>query len=128
MAMAPGMTISSAKQVIVGARISKCGNAMPQPGDLAGEARQSRPARKISRCASPRWSAAPDSRPLVAAAPGQTSVEDRVGRRAERAAPAFETLERLDQLVDVAGPLQRLEALGVDDQHRRAVVAAKNST
>jgi len=37
MAMAPGMTISNAKQVTVSARISKSGNALPQPGDLAGE-------------------------------------------------------------------------------------------
>lgn len=37
MAMAPGATLSSAKQVIVGARISKSGNAMPQAGDLSGE-------------------------------------------------------------------------------------------
>ena len=38
MAMAPGMTLSSAPQLIVGARISKSGNAIAQPGDLAGEA------------------------------------------------------------------------------------------
>ena len=38
MAMAPGMTVSSAKQVIVVARISKSGQATPSPGDLAGEA------------------------------------------------------------------------------------------
>ena len=31
------MTLSSASQVTVGARISKSGNAIPQPGDLAGE-------------------------------------------------------------------------------------------
>ncbi len=37
MAMAPGMTISSAKRVTVSARISKSGTALPQPGDLAGE-------------------------------------------------------------------------------------------
>jgi cytochrome c-type biogenesis protein CcmH len=37
MAMAPGMTISSAKNLTVGARISKTGNALPQAGDLAGE-------------------------------------------------------------------------------------------
>lgn len=37
MAMAPGMTISSAPFVTVGARISKTGNAIPQPGDLSGE-------------------------------------------------------------------------------------------
>jgi cytochrome c-type biogenesis protein CcmH len=37
MAMAPSAKISGAAQVIVGARISKSGNAMPQPGDLAGE-------------------------------------------------------------------------------------------
>ncbi len=38
MAMAPGMTVSSAKQVIVGARISKSGQATPSAGDLSGEA------------------------------------------------------------------------------------------
>jgi cytochrome c-type biogenesis protein CcmH len=37
MAMAPTAKISSAAQVIVSARISKSGNAMPQPGDLTGE-------------------------------------------------------------------------------------------
>ena len=37
MSMAPGATLSSAKQVIAGARISKSGNAMPQAGDLSGE-------------------------------------------------------------------------------------------
>jgi len=37
MAMSPAMTLSSASQVTVGARISKSGNAIPQPGDLAGE-------------------------------------------------------------------------------------------
>jgi cytochrome c-type biogenesis protein CcmH len=38
MAMTPAATISGAAQVIVGARISKSGNAIPQAGDLAGEA------------------------------------------------------------------------------------------
>ena len=37
MAMAPGMTVSSAKQVIVAARISKSGQATPSAGDLSGE-------------------------------------------------------------------------------------------
>jgi cytochrome c-type biogenesis protein CcmH len=37
MAMTPATKLSSAKQVIVGARISKSGNAIPQAGDLAGE-------------------------------------------------------------------------------------------
>ena len=36
MAMSPATRLSGAKQVIVGARISKSGNAMPQPGDLQG--------------------------------------------------------------------------------------------
>ena len=31
------MKLSDAKQVIVGARISKSGSALPQPGDLSGE-------------------------------------------------------------------------------------------
>jgi cytochrome c-type biogenesis protein CcmH len=38
MAMTPTATLSSARQVIVGARISKSGNAIPQAGDLSGEA------------------------------------------------------------------------------------------
>ena len=38
MAMTPTATLSGAQQVIVGARISKSGNAIPQAGDLAGEA------------------------------------------------------------------------------------------
>jgi cytochrome c-type biogenesis protein CcmH len=33
MAMSPAARLSSAQQVVVGARISKSGNAMPQPGD-----------------------------------------------------------------------------------------------
>ena len=37
MAMSPASALSSASQVIVGARISKSGNAMPQPGDLTGQ-------------------------------------------------------------------------------------------
>jgi cytochrome c-type biogenesis protein CcmH len=36
MAMAPGMKLSGFARVIVGARISKTGNAAPQPGDLQG--------------------------------------------------------------------------------------------
>ena len=36
MAMAPGATISAAKSVVIEARISKAGSAMPQPGDLSG--------------------------------------------------------------------------------------------
>lgn len=35
-AMSPATRLSSAQQVIVGARISKSGNATPQPGDLQG--------------------------------------------------------------------------------------------
>jgi cytochrome c-type biogenesis protein CcmH len=38
MAMTPTARLSSAKQVIVGARISRSGNAIPQAGDLSGEA------------------------------------------------------------------------------------------
>jgi cytochrome c-type biogenesis protein CcmH len=37
MAMSPSTALSTASKVIVGARISKSGNAMPQPGDLAGQ-------------------------------------------------------------------------------------------
>lgn len=36
MAMSPAMRLSTATQVIVGARISKSGNAIAQPGDLQG--------------------------------------------------------------------------------------------
>jgi len=36
MAMAPGMRLSGFPRVIVGARISRSGNATPQPGDLQG--------------------------------------------------------------------------------------------
>lgn len=37
LAMGPGMGLSSAKQVVVGARISRSGQAMPQSGDLEGQ-------------------------------------------------------------------------------------------
>ena len=37
MAMSPASALSGASKVIVGARISKSGNAMPQPGDLSGQ-------------------------------------------------------------------------------------------
>jgi cytochrome c-type biogenesis protein CcmH len=39
MAMAPNMKLSSFPEVVVGARISKSGNAMPQAGDLEGLSR-----------------------------------------------------------------------------------------
>lgn len=35
--MSPAATLSAAGTVIVGARISKSGNAMPQPGDMSGQ-------------------------------------------------------------------------------------------
>lgn len=37
MAMSPAARLSQAPRVVVGARISKSGNAMPQPGDLQGQ-------------------------------------------------------------------------------------------
>ena len=37
-AMSPELKLSKFAQVVVGARISKSGNAMPQPGDLTGQA------------------------------------------------------------------------------------------
>ena len=36
LAMAPGMGISSQPRVVITARISRSGNARPQPGDLQG--------------------------------------------------------------------------------------------
>jgi len=36
MAMTPAMKLSAFPQVVVGARVSKSGNAAPQPGDLQG--------------------------------------------------------------------------------------------
>ena len=36
LAMNPSMRLSSVSDVIVGARVSKTGNAMPQAGDLEG--------------------------------------------------------------------------------------------
>jgi cytochrome c-type biogenesis protein CcmH len=46
MAMAPGMTVSSTPQLTVGARISKSGTALPQAGDLDGEATNVAPGAK----------------------------------------------------------------------------------
>ena len=43
MAMTPAMTISKADRVVVSARISRSGNATPQPGDLSGESAPVRP-------------------------------------------------------------------------------------
>ncbi len=37
MAMAPNLKLSGFAQVVVGARISRSGNATPQPGDLIGQ-------------------------------------------------------------------------------------------
>ena len=37
MAMSPSMRLSGATRVVVGARVSKSGNATPQPGDLIGQ-------------------------------------------------------------------------------------------
>lgn len=37
MAMAPGMSIAKFPELVVGARISKTGNAMAQPGDWESE-------------------------------------------------------------------------------------------
>lgn len=41
MAMSPSFNLSSASRVIVGARVSKSGNAMPTPGDIEGYSRLS---------------------------------------------------------------------------------------
>jgi cytochrome c-type biogenesis protein CcmH len=37
MAMSPANALSTASKIIVSARVSKSGNAMPQPGDLTGQ-------------------------------------------------------------------------------------------
>jgi cytochrome c-type biogenesis protein CcmH len=39
MTMLPDMNLSKFSEVLVGARISKAGNATPQPGDLTGSNR-----------------------------------------------------------------------------------------
>lgn len=46
MAMSPQMKLSSFDQVVVGARVSKSGNAMPQPGDLEGASAPLKPGAK----------------------------------------------------------------------------------
>ncbi len=38
MAMTPAMRLSAFPEVVIGARVSKSGQAMPQAGDLEGEA------------------------------------------------------------------------------------------
>ena len=43
MGMAPGVKLSAAPSVIVEARISKSGNAIPQPGDLFGRSAPLKP-------------------------------------------------------------------------------------
>jgi cytochrome c-type biogenesis protein CcmH len=43
MAMAPGMQLSAFPQVIVGARVSKSGGAMPVSGDLEGSSAEAKP-------------------------------------------------------------------------------------
>lgn len=43
MAMAPGMNLSAFPQVVVGARVSRSGNAAPQSGDLEGNSEPVRP-------------------------------------------------------------------------------------
>jgi cytochrome c-type biogenesis protein CcmH len=46
MAMMPQLTLSSFPQVVVGARVSKSGNAIPQAGDLQGEVSPIEPGRQ----------------------------------------------------------------------------------
>jgi cytochrome c-type biogenesis protein CcmH len=43
MGMAGGMKLSSASEVVVEARVSKSGNALPQPGDLFGKSAPTKP-------------------------------------------------------------------------------------
>lgn len=43
MAMSPAARLSSAQQVVIGARISKSGNAIAQPGDLQGQSAPVKP-------------------------------------------------------------------------------------
>jgi cytochrome c-type biogenesis protein CcmH len=42
-AMTPGVNLSSAQAVRIEARLSRSGNAMPQPGDLVGTSEVVRP-------------------------------------------------------------------------------------
>ena len=37
MSMSPAASLATAKKIIVGARISKSGNAQPQAGDISGQ-------------------------------------------------------------------------------------------
>ncbi len=39
MAMSPAAKLSGARSVVIGARVSRSGNALPQPGDLSGESK-----------------------------------------------------------------------------------------
>jgi len=43
MGMAPGMKLSTAQAVVIEARVSKSGNALPQPGDLSGKSATVKP-------------------------------------------------------------------------------------
>jgi cytochrome c-type biogenesis protein CcmH len=44
--MVPGVTLSSLAKVVVGARVSKSGQAMPAPGDLEGLSAPVEPGRR----------------------------------------------------------------------------------
>lgn len=46
MAMAPNLRLSGFERVVIGARISKTGNATPQPGDLSGQSEPVAPGAK----------------------------------------------------------------------------------
>jgi cytochrome c-type biogenesis protein CcmH len=43
MGMAPGVRLSAAQAVVVEARVSKSGNALPQSGDLSGKSTAVKP-------------------------------------------------------------------------------------
>jgi cytochrome c-type biogenesis protein CcmH len=46
MAMTPGLELSSFPRVVIGARISKSGSALPQAGDLQGQSQAVAPGAK----------------------------------------------------------------------------------
>lgn len=78
MAMTPAMRLSAFPQVVVGARISKSGNAAPQPGDIETLSTPVAPnGTKVRLLLGAKGSAA-DASPAPTAAPAAASVSGRV--------------------------------------------------